>query len=532
MMNNPTKRKMIIAVIFLFMFIFLAAQFSSVMIYFDDYGYYSLSYGVEDYTDSNDYSIGELISYLKGHYIHSNGRLLGFFIWLSLYAIGGLKLVQLSAAAFTTAVLVLLWKICVQEKRSVLSALLICAFYGLFSINFMNHGTYWFAAFFHYVAPLTALLGFLLLYFKWRGEKKQPVKQLCLCVLIVFSAFSQEQLGAVTAFLMLLLIVYELYRKSFKAVNIVYFMIAVACALFMMYSPGILDRASGNSAGLLINVVSSTYKVIRTFYAADSAAFVILLHLALLSVSTVLQKRDSHPLFKLMDLVAQLLSVATIAIYCIPALRNIFAGLTLERYYVLCVLGIPVIALMALQFIRYYFVTEQHRMLILFCTAVGSVGCLCVLPEVHSRLFVPAWLLLFPVLLDGIFISAELLKTRSVKAETIWLTVVSVIIIIASVTNASTIYRGYAANAAIHEYNHEQMLNAAQDTDTDAVFLKTLPEPVYTCVMPYDDGVQYMKYWIDHYYGTSPYTNWYFGDGSTTDVTQYSELGNHIFIQK
>ena len=534
-MVKEGKEKYAIAAVFAVTLVYLLVQFSNVMVYFDDYGYYSLSYGVPNYTGDGSYGFGELLAYLNYHYDHINGRLLGFFVWLSLYWLGGLRLVQISAALISCVLLFVIWKFTADKRYAVLSALVICCFYALFPMEYMGHGTYWFAAFFHYVAPLVPLLVFWHLYFQWRAEGGVFGRRMILLVLLIGAAFSQEQLGATVAFMMLLIGVYELYEKKFSVWNVIYFAVALGCALYMMTSPGILDRADNNQAGLLVTIITSTYKVIRTFFCMENRVFIILLYVAVAAFSTAMLSKEKYLLLKLMDICAILLGVGSVLLYCCTPLLNVFAGLTLNRFYVLCVLGIPVIALLVLQIMRYYWTVEQHDRLILFCTAVGAVGCLCVLPEVHARLFVPVWFLLLPVLLDGIFTAADLVQEKNAKLRPFALWVVSAAIVVLAVMNGGEILAGYVENGAVHRYNDAVLSEAAERSRNgeaaQAIFLKTMPKPVYTGVMPYDEGVQSMKYWIDNYYGCSGETCWYYSEEAAEQNTElYTELGNGIYV--
>ena len=101
--------------------------------------------------------------------------------------------------------------------------------------------------------------------------------------------------------------------------------------------------------------------------------------------------------------------------------------------------------------------------------------------------------------------------------------------------NATEIYTGYAENGVVHRYNDAVMRDASEKLQNgervQELFLKTLPNAVCTGVMPYDEGVQSMKYWIDYYYGTAYETKWYYSaDGAEKNVELYTELGDGIYV--
>ena len=534
-MVKEKKKLYAIAAVFAVTLVYLLAQFSNVMVYFDDYGYYSLSYGVPNYSGDGTYGFGELLAYLGYHYEHMNGRLLGFFVWLTLYWLGGLRLVQIAAAVISCALLFVIWKFTGDKRYAVISAVLVCCFYSLFPMEYMGHGTYWFAAFFHYVAPLVPLVVFWHLYFAWRTDGFTVAKRLVLLVVLVGAAISQEQLGATVSFMMLLIGAYELYDKKFSLWNLIYFAVALACALFMMMSPGIQDRADNNQAGLLVTIVTATYKVIHTFFCMENRVFIVLLYVAVGAFSVQMLSKEKYLILKLMDVCGILLAAGSVLLCCCTPLLEVLGRFTLDRYYVLCVLGIPVIVLLVLQIMRYYWTAEKHDMLILFCTAAGAVGCLCVLPEVHARLFVPVWFLLLPMLLHGFFAAFDLVEGYAGKMYPFMLSAACVAIFALAAMNATAIYTGYAENGDVHRYNDAVMRDASEKLQNgeqvQAVFLKTLPNAIYTGVMPYDEGVQSMKYWIDYYYGTDYETKWYYSaDGTEQNVELYTELGDGIYV--
>ena len=57
----------------------LYQQFQKVSIYFDDYAYYSLSYATS-FKATKDFTLVQLMNFLKAHYMESNGRLFYFFL--------------------------------------------------------------------------------------------------------------------------------------------------------------------------------------------------------------------------------------------------------------------------------------------------------------------------------------------------------------------------------------------------------------------------------------------------------------------
>lgn len=537
-MINKLKndQKVLCWAVFGAMFVFLLMQFSKVMVYFDDYGYYSLSYGVTNPHMGHTYTFSQLFLFLKEHYFTANGRLPGYLLWLSLYKVGGLTLVQISGAVIVTLILFVLWNFVDAQNHSALSALLICAFYGLFSIRMQQQGTYWFAAFFQYVAPVAAIVTFVIYYFKHREAGFSWKSTIVLLLLALISSYSQEQLSVTVTFMMILLLVFEILQKRVSMENVLLVIVAAAGVAALMLSPSSQNRASGTGYTLIETVIYSTYKTIRTFFAADISVLVCLLYVAVFSFSFVMFKEDGR-LLKWVDLCGILFAAGSLACYMVTPLRDMLGQITYNRYYLLIVVGVPSVALIAIQIMRYYWTHQQFSRLLVFMTAVGSVGCLCVVPEVPPRLFIPSWMMLFPLLCDGIFVSAKIVEQKWHGRSGMFLAVICAVVIVCSSSNAFRIYRGYAANAEAYRYNDVQFLEAAEREQTgenvEAVFLKKMPDVNCAAALIYHEEVTYMKHWIKLYYGITSDPKLYFNaDGTKDDHLQfYTDQGNNVYMK-
>lgn len=531
MKNN----KILCGLIFAAMFLFLQMQFHQVMVYFDDYGYYSLSYGVEPTSGGHVFSFAELISYLKVHYFQVNGRLPGYMLWLSLYIIGGLSLVQMAAATFVTLILIVIWKFIDSKSHPILSALLVCSFYGLISLEMHHQGTYWFAAFFQYVAPVFAIVLFVKLYFRYREEGLSWKQIICLSLLVFLAGYSQEQLGVTVAFMMLLILAYETLNRKLKMYNFMFLGVAFLAVAALLLSPSSQNRASNSGYTFIETIIYSTYKVIRTFFAADISVLVILLYFAVFMFSLSMLKKDKH-FFKLMDIGGILLSLISIFVYLCRPVLNLLDVIMYNRYYLLIVVGVPCVAVIAIQIMRYYWTRKEDSRLILFMTAVGSVGCLCFVPEVPPRLFLSSWLLLFPLLADGLFTCNVHFKSSRAYDDNRILCLICSVLVILSCINLVQIYRGYSANAEIYRYNDEQLVLASESekagSPMDKVFLRTYVDPNCAAALVYNEEVTFMKYWMKSYYDFESIPDLYFNQtGTADDSGTYIDQGNQVFLE-
>lgn len=144
---------------FIILFVFFILQFSKVFIYYDDYGYLSLSYGYEvPHVLGDEYNLWELLSFMYNHYFVANGRLLFAGLFPFIYMLGGLKGVQIFMAFILTIIHIAIFYILkkfysLTYMNKVLLALFLCLLFGTLSITVHRQGTYWFAASYIYIVP-------------------------------------------------------------------------------------------------------------------------------------------------------------------------------------------------------------------------------------------------------------------------------------------------------------------------------------------------------------------------------------------
>ena len=265
--------------VFAAFYVFLLMQFGNVFIYYDDYGYLSLSYGTHIHVAGSEYSFSELLAFMRGHYFNSNGRLLYMFLYCFVHMLGGIRGVQVFMATAVLAVVMLLFFIVKQmlegrleaaeeEKRScreedevygtlgpvALAALaaFICLLYGTLGIMVQRMGTYWYAASFIYVVPAITFLVFALYFYRTvflpKGEK-MGVLRMCLCAVLGFlAAWSQEQWFVTTISFVVICLGVKLWRdRRLELYEILTFLACAAGGLIIILSPAVSARM--NSAG-------------------------------------------------------------------------------------------------------------------------------------------------------------------------------------------------------------------------------------------------------------------------------------------
>ena len=175
-------------------------------------------------------------------------------------------------------------------------------------------------------------------------------------------------------------------------------------------------------------------------------------------------------------------------------------------------LGLFILLLSAIGITRYYLVKGYGFLLLIFWTSVVSLGCLIVSPELPNRIILPFILMSFILMANSFAGTKELLKNKKLRFATGICIVLPIVVV--SAKNAWTIYKGYEENYAVLEHNDAALRDASvaikSGDSITYVQLRALPQPFYACDMVYDDGLEFMKWWMSSYYDLSDNTVYVF----------------------
>ena len=233
----------------------IAIQHQYVYMYFDDYGYASLSYVSHTWDQLGvSYNFLDIMWFLAYHWFHWDGRQLYFFFEIVTFRLGGVELVQIVQAAVVILIGVFSGKLPAAEtgKDSWKCIALSLAFYGLYDIATLNDGVYWYTASVLYVWPLLPLLAGIYL-FAYEKEKCNKKIYMILCpVLFFMAAYSQEQMAVLTITCLWTMVILKLVKQrtvKLKAVPGVLLGSSIssfAGGLLCICAPGNFVRAGGS----------------------------------------------------------------------------------------------------------------------------------------------------------------------------------------------------------------------------------------------------------------------------------------------
>lgn len=504
----------ICGLIFLVFFVFLIRQFMNVFIYYDDFGYLSLSYGgaLPDVTGS-EYDLRQLMTFLVRHYTITHGRLPFVFLFLLLYMLGGLRAVQVFLAASVLLTGVLSFAIAVRAGGltgwlKCPAAAFACLLYGTIGIMIQRSGTYWFSASFLYAAPVPVFLSFAALYTRLadrqlaaasaRADAPRPrYGRLLSAVLLLgfLSAFSHEQWTAAVIACILMVIGYKLKKGGrFQLTDAAVIAAAAAGAFPIFSSPAVRSRMAHNQAYMEMSLAEKIFSNLRNignmFFSGENINYLLILLLAFGCMGLLLIRLHR----KMAWLHAfYILFTGSVLCYLIIKLKLHLLGAAAHSTVMLVCLYLYLLA-SACEILLLFYLKDRFLPAVLFAAAVASMGCLVLAPELPLRTMLPF-----------LFLSCSFLTCLFAAAELQWKPAcVPALLVLAAVSlpNMRQIYHGYAANYAVHMYNEARIREAAAQKGNapETVSLYQNLDGLCCYEMVYDPNFSNIIRWMREYY--------------------------------
>ncbi len=294
-MNN--KKKTIL--IFLIFLILLLAQIHFVWIYYDDYGYASLSY-LYNYPGNKgmNTNIADVISFLIYHYNTWGGRVLWFFVEIVLLKIG-ISAYRIAQSCITLGIFYLIYKIISKTKKieNYKIALTTVIMFGLIEIMVLRDGFYWFTASVLYLFPILPIL--LYIYLTYKDEKRKPLINI-LCIFLIFiSAWSQEQVGMFIVAYVGLQFLYKLFiKKKVDKWDVIFLLTALLGYGILMLSPGTRIRVGGNDDFYTLSLIGKIRRnvpwILKTLFGEDTKIITTLLFSSIVYILFKNRKRFKY----------------------------------------------------------------------------------------------------------------------------------------------------------------------------------------------------------------------------------------------
>lgn len=525
------------AAVFLLFYVYLLMQFRKVFIYYDDFGYLSLSYGgILPDVNGSDFTLSQLFHFMGQHYSHASGRLACLFLYVLLFKIGGLRLVQFFMATAVLAVFFLLFQLIRRGKHTegwqdTGLAVFLCTLYGLIGILTQRFGTYWFAASFLYVFPAVPFLIFARFYY---GTLEAPVsarKLGALCILAFFCGFTQEEWLVAVLSLILMTGGRRLYlrkrgmnptdrtarrthedraaahRAACLLPDAAVFLSALAGGSVILSSPAVRSRMGHDSfftsLSLPEKIVYNTDNIVNGFFANANIRYLLifLAAMAVLGLWLCLKKTGSTAV----NLLFTALSAALMLFLLYKQVNRMITNNRFEGW--MLALLLIYLALCLLEVAVFYHSKAGRRQdsylhTGIFFSAVLGLGALVIVPELPQRIYLPFYLLSF--LLLGDLLLELLQQTGRNSAKALILAAALLASGVPGLTNMRNIYNGYKANYEVLVYNDAVIREYAErmragDTVREIPFYR-LPDQLCSGEMVYNPDFGNMVKWMRQYY--------------------------------
>lgn len=507
---------LIIFIIFFFM-VFIQHQF--IYLHHDDYGYASLSYAyVVDSAKGHDLHIGEIMEFLKGHYDIWGGRVLYFFIEIILIS-NGVWLYRLFQSITITLIFYLIYKIIQKMTKDSINKLIlaICtiSLYGVFEINLLNHGIFWFSASVLYIIPMLPFLAFIYLYQdsknkKYKNRLSKIVVNIFYGILIFLSTFSQEQIGVAALGYVVILTIYNYIKsKKIDKKDIIMIMVAIIGFAILMLAPGNKVRQEDISSmdfyskSFIERIILGIQNMILGNFSSDTKFFNILFYLSVAYISIknirINNKNKIKTIFYMISLLSIFIIIYTSIIKSEGYFKYLF-GLKDSNTYRLLVTFIFIIQLLLMFFSTMWYLYEEKKLKlinILIC-AVLSIACMIVAPYFAVRSSIIFMVLCFIFILYSFIDMYTNIENKKVFICAI------IPIVILSFSNIIIITKGYYNNNLANKENSIILEDASKKISAgekiEKITLKKMPNILYGAAQPYMAGSEYILYYIKEYY--------------------------------
>lgn len=478
-------------VVWVILSLVICLQHRFIYLYFDDYGYASLTYGVDSYYNNGVITFGNILRFLGWQYLNWGGRILYFFLEICVLNVGlpAMRLVQsiLIAGALVAGARL----VAREEKKFPVALVLVWSLYFLWDLAVYRDGVFWFTASVLYVWPLCPFFAAVLLQRRYFTEGKR--RDAVLGGLLFFlAAFSQEQVAVLVIIYNLTVCLYRFFTQKSRAFSEFSFLIcAVLGGGIEIMAPGNFVRSADSryadfrALSLPEKILQNLPGVVNINIGPGNRMLSVCAVVVSLLVFWQHGARRKGAACKVLAALEVLLGAAVlVGLFTLPAESTPLIALTFGWIVVFCVEAIL------------DFLAEQNGYILgLWAGGIFSQGMMLISPTLSLRCCIP-----FLFVLDVVIahFAVKYLKSR------LLLYGITVVLFLLSLKNAVSIYHGYHRNAETHEINDAIMrvncVAIEQGTQMDTITLYRLQDDSYANSMAYQSGTEFIEYWLKYYY--------------------------------
>lgn len=473
--------------------IFLFLQYQNVFLYYDDYGYMSMTYGYDLKNSGASNVLYNIVDYMWHSYFYVNGRIFTNFLLIISANLGGIKFMRIVLPVVITFIYFLEVKIICQKiskKNEIIVTLFVLISYGVIPLSVCNYGVYWFAAAYGYIIPIL-LLVVLIYYYNAEGKRYSIIRYVVTFLLCI----SSEQAVVMTITWILGNMAYEYIKKhQIEKRNIFLFVDSILGAILLICSPASRSRLTTSDTygeSIIKKIFYYTGRTISQIHVLGNLLQYTLFLLPLIICIIKIYKRNSkRHLISVMYIIFMIIynTLYNLGIYKFPDLADILVWLIFFSLFFV--------------YVFLHIIKINYQIAIVTVAMFSSIGIMFIMPEAPLRTFIP-FLLLLPMMCAPVFLSIE---TKSAKMITLSILTIGSIF---SLINLKSIFCGYKQNSKIMTINESRMLEVSDKIrageSISQIHLYKAKNNEYCGQQPYFDGISYMLFWYDNYYSL-PYS--------------------------
>ncbi len=500
---------------FLLFFVLIISQYLNVFIYFDDYGFASLSYSNSiEGVDGLNYTLSQLFKFLYLYYMDWGGRVISFGTEVLLLK-NGVIVMQIAMAITVTLILFFTYMIInlYTNKNKWITSFLLCGLYGLIHIGMLRDSFYWYTSAVIYVMPfMPYLVGFYFYcnqiqkeiknHYEPTKNKLTLVKKILIAFILFVASFSQEQVSISLSFAIMALIIYKFVSiKKLYIWDYVNLISSIAGTLLVVFAPGnskrmeekiefyetpIIQRTVANVDGIFKEVFGYKFLYIMALY---------ILALLLLGILMII-KNYGNKIINIFFIVINILLTLVYSIIKEPIYS--FLENRVSKNLLLVLLLFYIVFIM-FQVTSYYIASQKFILLVVFWASMCTISSMAFIPAITIRCYVP-----FVILSFGIITSLTTDFINEIRYGLLVGVIILVLLLPFSYKNYSIIYGGYKANYSYHIQNDKELKDAGlkikQGNEIKQVTLQKLNNTICSNIMQYEDGYEFIKVWMCEYY--------------------------------
>ncbi len=489
-------------------FLLIFIQYRNVYLYFDDYGYLSLTYRGLYAPDGMNYGLTDILMFLRNHYLEWGGRVLGFFIEIVLGR--NLMLLRIIQSLLVTGIFILSGRLAGTDKdykNALIAYIVPCMIYMLAEINIMREAAYWYTASVLYLSPVVLVFGGTYLFDHYCRSKdsdnKNTRKLIRVCPIILFiAAFSQEQISAAVVCIVLLITAGVFIRnRKLDLWHVICILASAAGFFLLLFCPGSGARMGETEKNsFIVNL-----KTVITVLASDSTKWIsLVLIVADIMICLCILWRSKRRVIQISMILLCTINVLT-ASYMLfrncgiyTALESYFRILRLERlnFLLLPFVFVYLLALFAHYLVWFLYYDPFRYLAWIVVGAASTLAVAIVSPSIASRMLLPFYMLLIPAITRIILYFTDRLSGFRILYGTVALSVV----LTTAVLNYYYILNGYYQNSFSEEYNDEILQDYYANSDHNQVVLKKHRDDTFGNMMPYMGGYEWIAEYMKAYY--------------------------------